>query len=142
MCCFRRSQVLRTISARPRKLGVSRAPIARPAGHAPASQHSSRTRPRRTTTPSRASLSRAPRSALFGGRHRTKEEIRHETEEIALLERKLRLLERVVRFPLTVSLALVSVVSPFLGAHWTVPVGSAVATAVLSALGVRRHDAH
>lgn len=63
------------------------------------------------------------------------------SEELALVERKLMLLERIVRFPLTVSLALVSVVSPLLGAHWTVPAGSAVATAVLSALGVRRHHA-
>lgn len=86
-------------------------------------------------------MSRAPRSALFGGQRRTKEEIRHETEEIALLEHKLRLLERIVRFPLTVSLALASAVSPFLGAHWTVPAGSAVATGVLSALGVRRRHA-
>jgi hypothetical protein len=78
---------------------------------------------------------------LFGRQHKTKEEIRHETEELALLERKLILLERIVRFPLTVSLALVSAVSPFLGAHWTVPAGSAMATAVLSALGVRRRHA-
>ncbi|HTD07827.1 MAG TPA: hypothetical protein VK680_02955 [Solirubrobacteraceae bacterium] len=81
-------------------------------------------------------MSRASRSALFGRQPKTKEEIRQASEELALLERKLTLLERIVRFPLTVLLALVSAVSPLLGAHWTVPAGSAVATAALSALGV------
>ena len=93
--------------------------------------------PRRTTRLSRGSLGRAPRSALSGRHHKTKEEIRHETEELMLLERKLMLLERIIRFPLTILFALVSAGSPLLGAHWTVPAGSAAATAVLSALGVR-----
>jgi hypothetical protein len=94
--------------------------------------------PRRTTRLSRGSLWRAPRSALSDRQHKTEEEIRHASEELALLERKLMLLERITRFPLTVLFALVSAVSPLLGAHWTVPAGSAAATAVLSALGVRR----
>jgi hypothetical protein len=83
-------------------------------------------------------LWRALRSALSGRQHKTREEIRHASEELALVERKFKLLERMVRFPLTVCFALVSAVSPLLGAHWTVPASSAVATAVLSALGVRR----
>jgi hypothetical protein len=79
---------------------------------------------------------------LSGRQHKTREEIRHAAEELALLERKLMLLERIIRFPLTVLFALVSAVSPFLGARWTVPAGSAAATAVLSALGVRRRRSH
>jgi hypothetical protein len=66
---------------------------------------------------------------MFGKPPRTKKELRRQSEELGLLE-------RMVLLALTVVLAVVSVVSPLCGAHWTVPAGSGVG-AGLSALGAR-----
>jgi hypothetical protein len=66
---------------------------------------------------------------MSGKPKRTKKELQRKSEELALVERR-------VLLGLTVILALVSAVSPFLGTHWMVSAGSGVA-AGLSALGGR-----
>ncbi len=64
---------------------------------------------------------------MFSDPMRTKAELQRRSEELALIE-------RMVLLGLTVLLALITAVSPFLGAHWTVSAGSGVG-AGLSALG-------
>ena len=66
---------------------------------------------------------------MSGKPKRTKKELRRRAEELALRERE-------VLLGLTVLLALASVITPFLGVHWTVPAGSSIG-AGLSALSAR-----
>lgn len=66
---------------------------------------------------------------MAGQQHKSKKDLKREARELELTERRAYL-------RLSVLLTLATTVSPFLGAHWTVPAGSGV-DAGLTALGGR-----
>ena len=65
---------------------------------------------------------------MAGRRHKTKKDLKRESRELDLTERR-------VYLGLAVFLSLKTAVSSFLGAHWTVPAGAGLGAAITALRG-------
>jgi hypothetical protein len=65
---------------------------------------------------------------MAGRQHKSNKELKRESRELELTERR-------VFLGLSVILALTTVVSPLFGAHWTVPAGAGIGAGLSAARG-------
>jgi hypothetical protein len=65
---------------------------------------------------------------MAGQKHKSKKELKRESRELALTERR-------VYLRLSVPLTLATATSPFLGMHWTVPAGTGLGAAASAVTG-------